>query len=88
MKKVRFRRRIYNFVITDHAKVRMEMRGVDEFALQKVIETGMVKSRARKNKFWVFKKMEGRKDNLICASISVENSDLIVITTLINWRPK
>ena len=64
------------------------MRGIDEFALQEIIETGVVKPKARKNKFWVFKEMEGRKDNLICASISVETSNLIVITTLINWRPK
>ncbi|MDE0518621.1 MAG: hypothetical protein OXH36_03570 [Bdellovibrionales bacterium] len=88
MKKIRFRRRIYNFIITDHAKVRMKMRGINEFALREVIEMGVFKLKARKNKFWVFKEIENRKDNLICASISVEPPNLIVITTLINWRPK
>ena len=88
MKKVRFRRRIYNLVITDHAKTRMEMRGISEFELQEVIETGAVKPKAFKNRFWVFKKMKGRKDNFICASVLTENPNLIVITTLINWRPE
>ena len=86
MKKVRFRRRTYNFIVTDHAKVRMKMRG-SELTLQEVIETGAVKSKACKNRFWIFKEMRGRKDNLICASISIETPNLVV-TTLINWRPK
>ena len=88
MKKVRFRRRIYNLVITDHAKARMEMRGISEFELQEVIETGAVKPKTFKKRFWVFKKMKSRKDNFICASVLTENPNLIVITTLINWRPE
>ena len=45
----------------------------NEFALREVIEMGVFKLKARKNKFWVFKEIENRKDNLICASISIEN---------------
>lgn len=88
MKKVRFRRRTYNLFITDHAKTRMEMRSISKIELQKVIETGTVKPKTFKNKFWVFKKMKSRKDNFICASVSIEHPNLVVITTLINWRPK
>ena len=88
MKKVHFRRRIYNLVITDHAKERMKKRCISEPELQRVIETGAVKSRDHKNKFWVFKKMKSRKDNLICISVSAEYPNFVVITTLINWRLK
>ena len=88
MKKIRFRRRMYSLVITAHAKARMEMRGISEFELQEVIEAGVIrpKAKALKNKLWAFKEIKGRKDNLICASISTEYPNLVVITVLVNWR--
>ena len=88
MKRIRFRRRTYNFIITEHAKARMKKRGIDDLTLQEVIEMGAVKTKTRKNRFWAFKKVRGREDNLVCASLSTEKNNLIVITTLINWRPK
>ncbi len=65
----------------------MALRDLDEATVLKVIETGKVKAKEKPGKFWVFKKLPKRRDNLISISISIEDPHLIVITTLVNWRP-
>ena len=68
--------------------MQMELRSLDQATVLEVIETGEVKAKESKNKFWVYKEILGRKDNLISVSISIEDPHLIVITTMINWRPQ
>ena len=85
--KVRFQGEFYQLVVTDHAKERMRSRNVDEETLIDILQTGLVKTRDKPNQFWVYKSLRKRKDNSLCVSISIETPFLIVITTLINWRP-
>lgn len=86
--KVRFDRHTYTLVFTEHAIERMKLRDVSMGEVVKVIEKGIAKPKDEKGKYWVYKALAGRKDNLICVSISIERPSLIVITTLVNWSPK
>jgi hypothetical protein len=86
--KVKFRDKSCEVVLTDHAKIQMELRNISSSDLKEVLETGEIKNKDVKNKFWVYKSLKGRRDNLISVSISVESPRLIVITTLVNWSPK
>ena len=85
---VEFNRKSYKLVITDHALKRMKQRGITRSTLIEVLEFGDLVPKGQKNKFWVYKMIDERKDNFICASISIEDPMIVVITTLINWRPK
>jgi hypothetical protein len=84
---VQFRGQECEWVITEHALERMILRGLPRELLKVVLETGVIKSRAKPGGFWVFKEFAEREDNLICASVQCENRTLIVITVLVNWRP-
>ena len=86
--KVRFQGLSYNVVFTAHAKLQMGLRQLTESEVFEVIQEGDVKPKEVKNKFWVFMSIAGRKDNFISVSISIESPRLIVITTMINWRPR
>ena len=86
--KVRFRKTSYDVIFTDHAKLQMELRGLSEMDILDVVETGKVKDKKNKNKFWIYKELKGRKDNLVSVSISIEEPHLIVITAMVNWRPQ
>jgi hypothetical protein len=86
--KIRFQGSIYEVVFTTHAKLQMDLRGLNESEVLEVIKTGKVKPKATEGRFWVFKELEGRKDNLVSVSVALEEPNLIVITTMINWRPQ
>ena len=86
--KVSFQRSSYEVVFTEHAKLQMSLRGLSDSDILDVIETGEVRTKSVENKFWVYKKLKGRKDNLISVSISIEDPHLIVITAMVNWRPQ
>lgn len=70
--------------ITHHARTSMLRRGIEAATVQQVIEEGEIKRRDEVN-LWVFKHIEGRADNLICAAI-VEQAAVIVKTVMINWE--
>ena len=86
--KILFQNQSYNIIFTEHAKLQMALRKLEESVVIHIIETGEVKVKEKKNKFWVFKKVDHRNDNLISVSISLESPSLIVITAMVNWRPK
>lgn len=86
--KASFQRSSYEVVFTDHAVLQMELRGLTEADVLEIIENGEIKSKGSKNKYWIYKNLKGRKDNLISISISIEVPLLIVITAMINWRPR
>jgi hypothetical protein len=86
--KVWFQKVTYQVIFTEHALMQMALRNLDQSEVLMVIETGEAKAKEAKNKFWVYKKLPRRKDNLISISISLEEPHLIVITTMINWRPQ
>ncbi len=87
MMRVSFRGKFYDVVFTEHAKLQMELRELTEVIVLSVIETGGIKPKSVKNKFWVYKNLRGRRDNLISVSISIEAPRLIVITTMVKWSP-
>ena len=88
LKEIKFKRKKYKLILTKHALERMEERDISRSLVEEVIESGDSLQKKTKGKWWVYKKIKGRVDNDICLSISIEDPNLIVITTLINWRPK
>ena len=85
--KVNFENEIYQLVITDHARDRMVLRNISENEISLILSKGKKVLKNKKNHFWVYKNFSQRADNLICLSVSIESPYLIVITTLVNWRP-
>lgn len=73
-----------NVWVTHHARASMLRRGVDIGRVERVIEEGEIKRRDAMN-LWVFKHIEDRADNLICAAV-VEQSAVVVKTVMINWK--
>jgi hypothetical protein len=86
--KATFKGKKYEVVFTDHAKLQMALRHLAAQDILNVIESGQVKAKNTENKFWIFKELRGRKDNLVSVSISIEDPNLIVITTMVSWRPQ
>ena len=62
----------------------MQKREIDNPTIEQVIEEGEVK-RSDETNFWVFKQIDGRADNLICAAVT-EKAAVIVKTVMINWE--
>ena len=77
----RFRKKI---VITQHAQERMLERGISDTELLDVIETGTIRQKDEK-RMWIYKAVEKRVDNLICAAV-MEEDRLVVKTVMINWQ--
>ena len=78
---VRFGKSVW---ITKHALESMRRRNVDPALLIQVFENGDVKRRDDMN-FWIFKHIQERTDNLICAAV-VEQAALVVKTVMVNWE--
>lgn len=73
-------------VFTNHALQRMKERDISKELVLEILDSGQVKQK-EEDKYWVYKNIHARTDNLICLAIKIEKSDLIVITALINWKP-
>lgn len=69
---------------TRHAEARMAERLVEVDLLADLIETGTIK-RKDTRRLWIFKHYEVRKDNLLCAAVTIE-SELVVKTVMTYWR--
>lgn len=82
-----FQNQKLNLIITTHALQRMKERDITKELVLEVLESGTVKQKDEE-RFWVYKNIRSRTDNLICLAVKFERTDLIVITTLINWKPK
>lgn len=87
LKQITFKNKKYKLIFTAHALERMTSRNISRAIVEKIIETGIPLQKKQNGKWWVYKKIVERDDNDICLSISIEGPGLIVITTLINWRP-
>lgn len=82
-----FQNKKLNVIITNHALQRMKERDITKELVLEVLESGDIKQKDE-DRYWVYKHIRMRTDNLICLAVKIEKSDLIVITTLINWEPK
>lgn len=78
---VRFNREL---IITSHAQARMQEREISAEQVFDIIENGMVRHKDG-GRMWVFKVMENRRDNLICAAVVMEDR-LVVKTVMVNWE--
>jgi hypothetical protein len=83
LEQMRSERFALDVVITDHAKARMQERGIDEVLLALLIETGELKRTIGAQSF-IFRNFEDRHDNLVCAAVA-EEEKLVVKTVMINW---
>lgn len=80
-----FSRRFGKFVrITHHARESMSRRNIDEETLHLVVEEGEIKRRDDEN-FWVFKRIPGRSDNLVCVA-ATGKAAIVVKTVMVNWE--
>lgn len=88
IQEVKFKGEKYKIIFTNHATDRMKERKISRMLVIEILETGKATEKAKKGKWWVYKKIKDRSDNYICLSITIEAPQLIVITTLVNWRPE
>lgn len=78
MYSTRFQRTI---VITRHAQMRMDERGINDTLLLDVIDSGEMRYRDATH-LWVFKDFSERSDNLLCAVLVLE--DRLVVKTVMH----
>lgn len=78
---LRFDREI---IITSHAQARMQERELSAEQVLDVIESGVVRQKDGR-RMWIFKTMESRRDNLICAAVVMDDR-LVVKTVMVNWE--
>jgi hypothetical protein len=70
-------------IVTNHARERMVERAIDDATLLDLIEGGDIR-RLDQEHLFIFKQIEGRRDNLVCAA-AVEEACLVIKTVLVNW---
>lgn len=83
-----FSKRRYKLIITDHARLRITSRNLTDDMVVEVVQTGKVKAKSVKDRYWIYKDILGRPDNSICLSVVIEEPNIIVVTALVNWRPE
>lgn len=71
-------------VVTHHAHQSMRKRDVSMELLALVLEQGEIKRKTSVD-CWVFQRVQGRADNLVCAAVALESA-LIIKTVMINWE--
>lgn len=62
----------------------MQERGISAEQMLDVIESGTVRNKDGR-RMWIFKAMESRRDNLICAAVVMDDR-LVVKTVMVNWE--
>ena len=85
--KVRFLGRVFDLIVTNHARQSLATTKISQVQMKQTILTGVVKRKTAENKFWIYKRFKNREDNMICLSVATEGEYLIVVTALVNWRP-
>ncbi len=78
MHSTRFNRAV---ILTRHAQLRMTVRNVSQVELLAVIDTGETRYKDESH-LWVFKQLDGRHDNLVCAVLVLEN--VVVVKTVMH----
>lgn len=73
-------------VLTEHAKLRMAERHIDENLVLEIIDTGTLKD-AGNSHYWLYKHLSDRADNLLCVAAVVENA-VVVKTIMHHWEPQ
>ena len=72
-------------VLTEHAKSRMQERGVGEAIIVEIIDTGTLKN-AGSGHYWRYKPIDSRDDNLLC--VAAVNDNVVAVKTIMHhWEP-
>ena len=77
----RFNKRV---ILTHHADERIESRRISQSEMETLVEQGELLYKDSE-RLWIFKALEGRTDNLICAA-AIERNALIIKTVMTNWE--
>jgi hypothetical protein len=72
-------------VLTEHAKSRMQERGVSEAIIVEIIDTGTLKD-AGSGHYRLYKHIDARNDNLLCVAAVIDNV-VVVKTIMHHWEP-
>ena len=72
-------------VLTEHAKLRMAERQIDEALIANIIDTGTLKDAGRSH-YWLYKHFDDRNDNLLCVAAVIDNA-VVVKTIMHHWEP-
>jgi len=70
--------------LTHHALRRMKQRNIDQALVADLIETGLVRARDTEH-WWIYKQVDGRDDNLICAAV-ISRQAMIIKTIMTHWE--
>ena len=70
-------------VLTEHAKSRMQERGVGEALIVEIIDTGTLKD-AGSGHYWLYKHIDSHDDNLLCVAAVIDN--VVVVKTIMHHR--
>jgi len=71
-------------VLTEHAKTRMQERGISEALVLDIIDNGTQKH-AGNSHYWFYKHFDAREDNLLCVAAVIDN--VVVIKTIMHhWE--
>ncbi|MFZ5659570.1 MAG: DUF4258 domain-containing protein [Pseudomonadota bacterium] len=70
--------------LTDHARIRMHERGVNENTLLDLVESGQIKRKDERH-LWIFKHYPERHDNMLCVA-AIEGQALIILTIMNHWQ--
>ena len=73
-------------VLTEHARLRMEERGIDAALILDIIESGTLKEAGGLH-YWFFKYFPDRADNLLCVAAVIDNV-VVVKTIMHHWEPQ
>jgi Domain of unknown function (DUF4258) len=73
-------------VLTEHARLRMEERGIGASLILEIVETGTLKEAGGLH-YWLFKYFPDRADNLLCVAAVIDNV-VVVKTIMHHWEPQ
>ena len=73
-------------VLTEHAQLRMEERGIDAALILDIIESGTLKEAGGMH-YWLFMYFPDRADNLLCVAAVIDNV-VVVKTIMHHWEPQ
>ena len=73
-------------VLTEHARLRMAERNIDAALVLQIIDTGTLKDAGNAH-YWLYKRFDGRADNLLCVAAVIDNA-VVVKTIMHHWEPR
>ena len=72
-------------VLTEHAKLRMVERNMDDALVLEIIDTGIVKD-AGNTHYCSYKHFDDQADNLLCVAAVIENA-VVIKAIMHHWEP-